>query len=60
MSILGNLTKAALNVVAAPVALVVDVATLPSSAYDLKGPFDRTGNCLKRAVDATGDALEGE
>lgn len=49
MGILSNLTKAALNVAVSPVALVVDIATLPSSALEIKGPFDRTANCLKRA-----------
>ena len=61
MSILGNLAKAALNVAATPVALAVDLATLPASSMDLrKGPFDRTAKCLRRAGEATEDALEGE
>ena len=49
MGILSNLTKAVVNVAVSPVALVVDIATLPASACDLKGPFDRTANCFKRA-----------
>ena len=61
MSIFGSLTKAALNVVAAPIALVVDVVTLPVSSTELhKGPFDRTANCLNRAAESTNDALEGK
>lgn len=61
MGIFSNITKAALNVAVAPVALAVDVLTLPASSTDLhRGPFDRTGNCLNRAAKATGDALEGK
>ena len=58
MGILSNLTKAALNVAVSPVALVVDLATLPASSLDLKGPFDRTADCLKRAGKCVEAAVE--
>ena len=58
MGILSNLTKAALNVAVSPVALVVDLATLPASACDLSGPFDRTAGCLKRAGKCVEAAVE--
>jgi hypothetical protein len=49
-SMIGNLAKAAAAVALTPVALVVDVVTLPSSAMDLQaGPFDRTKALLSSA-----------
>lgn len=52
--ILGNLVegaaKVAVGVVVAPVALAVDVVTLPVSAEDPNpnhGPFDRTAGAIK-------------
>ena len=55
---LENLAKAAVSVVAAPVALVADIVTLPASAEDPhRDPFGRTaallgnaGDCMKEAV----------
>jgi hypothetical protein len=55
---LGNLAKAAVSVAVAPVALAVDIVTLPASAEDPhRGAFDRTaalldnaGDCVKAAV----------
>jgi hypothetical protein len=46
-NILSSLTKAAVAVVATPVALAVDVLTLPASSMDPhRGPFDRTEEML--------------
>lgn len=43
----GILLKAAVAVVAAPVALVVDIVTLPASAeHPTRGAFDRTADML--------------
>jgi hypothetical protein len=54
---LTNLSKAIVSVAIAPVALVVDIVTLPASAENNSGPFDRTtklldnaGECIKEAV----------
>ena len=52
-SILTNLTKSAVAVVATPVALVADVLTLPSSAMDGRDAFGKTGQML----DAAGKAI---
>lgn len=49
-SLIGKLTKAAVAVTLSPVALVVDLVTLPASAE--RGddhPFQRTGNLLNQA-----------
>lgn len=44
---LDNLLKAAVAIVAAPVALVVDIVTLPASAeHPTRGAFDRTAAML--------------
>ena len=52
---LGNLIKAAVAVAAAPVALVVDIVTLPASAeHPTRGAFDRTTAML----DAAGDNMK--
>ena len=47
--IIEKLSKALVAVVVAPAALVADLATLPSSAHDGRGPFDRTAMMLKAA-----------
>lgn len=53
-SLLSNLTKAAVSVALSPVALAVDIVTLPASAEDPKrGAFDRTAKLL----DAAGSAI---
>lgn len=59
-SMLTNLAKAAVSVVAAPVALVVDVVTLPACAYSDsdRGPFGRTGAMLDSAGDALKEAVK--
>ena len=52
---LGSLLKAAVAIVAAPVALVVDIVTLPASAeHPTRGAFDRTAAML----DAAGDNMK--
>lgn len=49
MNIFSNVVLAGLAVAAAPIAAVADVLTLPSSAYDNKPPFERTGAMLGAA-----------
>jgi hypothetical protein len=59
VSIGANLLKAAIGVVVSPVAIVVDLLTLPASSMDPhRGPFDRTdkiltavGRCVRNAVE---------
>ncbi len=49
---IGNLFKAAVSVALTPVALAVDLVTLPASADDLRrSPFDRAGKLLNAAGD---------
>ncbi len=55
---LTNLTKAVVAVAVAPVDAVVDVITLPASASDGTGPFDRTAKRLSQAADAMDAALK--
>lgn len=58
LGLLTNLTKAAVAVVATPVALVADVLTLPASSMDpYRGPFERTARTLKQAGDAFDEAV---
>lgn len=57
-SMLTNIAKAAVSVVAAPVALVVDVITLPSTAMEGKDPFARTGAILNSAGNAINAAVK--
>lgn len=57
--LLSGLTKAAVSVALTPVALVVDVVTLPASAEDYrKGPFDNTAALLKNAGKQVGEAIK--
>lgn len=57
----GNLLKAAIAVVAAPVALVVDIVTLPASAeHPIRGAFDRTAAMLDAAGDNMKQAVKKE
>lgn len=57
----GNLLKAAVAVVAAPVALVVDIVTLPASAeHSTCGAFDRTAAMLDAAGDNMKQAVKGK
>jgi hypothetical protein len=61
MRFLINLTKAAVAVVATPVALVADVLTLPASSMDpYRGPFDRTGRMLNRVGECIDEATKPE
>lgn len=62
---LGNLltgaAEVATGVVVAPVALAVDVVTLPASAEDpRKHPFDRTAKALGLVGEGVKDAVKGE
>ena len=57
--ILGNLTKAVVAVALTPVAVAVDIVTLPASAERDEHPFGRTakllnsvGENVKKATDA--------
>lgn len=61
MTILSNLTRAAVAVALTPVAAVADVLTLPSSAYNDRAPFGRVaglvrsaGQCVKQATKPVG------
>ena len=56
--ILSNTIKAAVAVVVSPVDVVVDVVTLPSTALDGKGPFDRTTRRFQQAADAINAAVK--
>lgn len=59
LKILTHLTKAAVCVAVAPVALVADLATLPESAmHPTKGPFSRTGQLLGAAGRNVKEAVE--
>lgn len=49
-----NLIKAATLVAVSPLALAVDVVTLPGSAYDGKHPFHRA----KRVLNSAGEKVE--
>lgn len=56
-----NLLKAAVAVVAAPVALVVDIVTLPASAeHPTRCAFDRTAAMLDAAGDNMKQAVKGK
>lgn len=57
---LENLTKAAIAVAVTPVALVVDVVTLPASAEPGREPFERTGNLLKSAGENISKAVDSD
>jgi hypothetical protein len=59
--LLGNLTKAAVAVALTPIALVVDIVTLPASAY--RGddhPFGRIGHLLNAAGKSVNKALDSD
>lgn len=51
-SMLTNLTKAAVAVVATPVAVAVDVVKLPVTAFENKDPFEHTRKKIDQASDA--------
>lgn len=56
-----NLIKASIAVAVAPIALLVDIATLPASAEDCRrGPFDRTGKTLSVAGECIKQAITPE
>lgn len=58
---IGNLFKAAIAVAATPVALVVDIVTLPASAeHPTRGAFDRTAAMLDAAGENVKQAVKGE
>jgi len=56
--LLTNLTKAAVGVAIAPVAVVVDLAKLPSDAFDNRNAFGRTGEILKTVGKNVKEAIE--
>lgn len=60
MNILTNLARAAVSVAVAPVAAVADVLTLPSSAYNDRHPFARTGALLSNACECVRQAVKPE
>ena len=55
----GKLLKAAVAVAVSPVALAVDIITIPASADKIGvGPFDRTAGLLKAAGKNVKDAVK--
>lgn len=52
-----NLAKAVVSVASAPVLAIADLATLPDSALDGRGPFDRTAEAFKKAGKALDAAV---
>ena len=57
-SMFSNLAKAAVAVVVTPVALVVDVVSLPSTSESGKPAFGKTSAMLSAAGAAISEALE--
>lgn len=57
LGMITNLAKAAASLASAPIVAVADLATLPSSALDGRGPFDRTAEALKKAGEALDAAV---
>jgi hypothetical protein len=57
-SIITNLTKAAVAVVATPVALVVDVVKLPVTAFEDRDPFTNTSKMLNSVGKSVSKAVE--
>ena len=55
-----NLLKATVSVAITPVTLVADILTLPASALDGDGPFDRTAAMLKNANECLAEAVMPE
>lgn len=55
---LTNVAKAGIAVVASPAAMVADFVTLPSSAYDNKHPFHRTGRMFDAAAKCMAEATK--
>lgn len=53
-----KLFKAVIDVASLPVDLVVDVVTLPSTAYNDKNPFTNTEKRLKEIGKNVDDALK--
>lgn len=59
-SILTNLTKAAVSVAVAPVAVAVDVVKLPVTADSLENPFKHTEKVLNNAGECVNEAIKPE
>lgn len=57
---LANVVKAGVALAASPVALVADIVTLPSTAYDGKPAFGRTGKMLDAAGSCISEAVKPE
>ncbi len=55
-----NLLKATVSVALTPVTLVADILTLPASALDGDGPFDRTAAMLKTAQECVKETVAPE
>lgn len=53
-----NLAKSLVSLAAAPVALIADLVTLPSSAYDDRHPFGMTGELLATAKANLDEAIK--
>lgn len=56
----GNLLKAAVAVVVSPVAVVVDVVTLPATAFERKDAFHRTASLLSSSGKNIMKAVDSE
>lgn len=55
---IANLFKAAIAVAVTPISVVVDVLTLPSSAYEDRSPFGNTAGTISQAREAINAALK--
>lgn len=60
LGILTNVIKAGVAVAASPAAIVADLATLPSSAYNDRAPFARTGKLFGAAGRCMAEAVKPE
>lgn len=58
LNLLSSLTKAAVAVAVTPVAVIADVAKLPSSAYTNDEPFKHTSEMLQAASDNVKKAVD--
>lgn len=56
--ILSNLTKAVVGVVVAPVALAIDIVSLPKDACDNNDAFSRTESVLNSVGQNVKDAID--
>ncbi len=55
---IGHLFKATVAVAVTPIAAVIDIVTLPSSAYENKHPFENTLGFIGMAKDQIVKSIE--